>query len=153
MASVFRVVMEMNLVLFDAKYRDDLIFMILEAKNALGKVPRLNDDLLDIEHNYFSNGDAFWIALDDNDRVIGSIGYTSVENSDEVWLHRLYVKYNLKRTGIGTALLQAAETHLKQIGKTAAHVHLGDDLYFESHHFYPKHGYVEYAPHYLKKLL
>lgn len=75
--------------------------MVLEAKNALGAVPGLNEDLLDVQANYFDKGDMFWLAIDENDRVIGSVGYSSVEGSDEVWLHRLFVKYNLKRKGIG----------------------------------------------------
>ena len=68
----------MRIVKFEPKYRDDLIFMILEAKNALGRVPGLNEDLLDIQKNYIDKGDMFWIALDDNDRVIGSVGYNLV---------------------------------------------------------------------------
>ena len=84
----------MKIIPFENKYRDDLIFMVLEAKNALGRVPGLNEDLLDIQRNYFNNGDMFWIALDDNDRVIGSVGYNSINNSTEVWLHRLFVKFN-----------------------------------------------------------
>jgi len=107
----------MRIIKFDTKYRDDLIFMILEAKNALGRVPGLNEDLLDIQQNYFDKGDMFWIALDDNDRVIGSIGYNSIENSDGVVLHRLFVKANLKHQGIGTALLKTAEEYLISIGK------------------------------------
>lgn len=62
----------MRIVQFDNKYRDDMIFMILEAKNALGRVPGLNEDLLDIKKNYLDKGDMFWLALDDNDRVMGS---------------------------------------------------------------------------------
>ena len=42
----------MKIIPYQDKYRDDLIFMILEAKNALGRVPGLNDDLLDIQKNY-----------------------------------------------------------------------------------------------------
>ena len=30
---------------FEPKYRDDLIYMILEAKNALGRVPGLNQQM------------------------------------------------------------------------------------------------------------
>ncbi|MGN0106425.1 MAG: hypothetical protein ACI4A5_01855, partial [Hominilimicola sp.] len=74
----------MKIISFKSKYRDDLIFMILEAKNALGRVPGLNPDLLDIKSNYFDKGDMFWIALDDNDRVIGSVGYNTNKNSKEV---------------------------------------------------------------------
>ena len=42
----------MKMIPYQDKYRDDLIFMILEAKNALGRVPGLNEDLLDIQKNY-----------------------------------------------------------------------------------------------------
>ena len=66
----------MQIIKFEPKYRDDLIFMILEAKNALGRIPGLNEDLLDIQKNYFDKGDMFWVALDENDRVIAcTIGH------------------------------------------------------------------------------
>ena len=144
----------MQIIKFEPKYRDDLIFMILEAKNALGRVPGLNEDLLDIQKNYFDKGDMFWIALDDDDRVIGSVGYSSIENSDDVVLHRVFVKANLKHQGIGTALLKTAEEYLISIGKKAAIVHLGNkEHFYESWQFYPKHGYVEYEPSYMRKEL
>ena len=46
-----------------------MIFMILEAKNALGRVPGLNEDLLNIKKNYLDVGDMFWLAIDEQDRV------------------------------------------------------------------------------------
>lgn len=141
-----------NIIPFKPKYRDDLIFMVLEAKNALGVFPRLNEDLLDIRAFYFDKGDMFWIAVDENDRVVGSIGYSSVENSSEVWLHRLYVKFSLKRKGIGSKLLETAESYILSKGKTCILVHLGKD-FTESHSFYPKKGYREYKPLYMKKEL
>lgn len=142
-----------TIIPYDEKYRDDMIFMVLEAKNALGRVPRLNEDLLDIQKNYLHNGDMFWLALDENDRVIGCVGYHSIADTTEVKLHRLYVKATRKRRGIGTRLLHTVERHLQEQGKTAAHVHLGGKDYFESHNFYPKHGYKEYAPGMMKKEL
>lgn len=143
----------MKIIPYEDKYRDDMIFIVLQAKDALGRIPGLNEDLLDIRGNYLDNGDMFWLALDNSDRVIGCIGYNSLPNSAEVKLHRLYVKANLKRQGIGTALLRTAEVHIKAQGKTAIHVHLGGKEYFESRSFYPKHGYAEYAPSYMKKVL
>ena len=68
----------MKIIPYEDKYRDDMIFMILEAKNALGRVPGLNEDLLDIKKYYLDKGDMFFIAVDENDRVIGSVGYSSV---------------------------------------------------------------------------
>lgn len=85
--------------------------MILEAKNALGRVPGLNEDLLNIQSNYFDKGGMFWIALDENDRVIGSVGFNT--KGKDGTLHRLFVKCNIKHQGIGTALLKTAEGYIK----------------------------------------
>ena len=136
----------MKIIKYEEKYRDDMIFMILEAKNALGRVPGLNADFLSV-YSYQ------YVAIDDNDRVIGSIGYNSIKDTDEVWLHRLFVKYNLKRQGIGSALLETAEQYLRKQEKKIAKVHLGGKDWVESWTFYPKHGYVEYQErHMMKKL-
>lgn len=143
----------MKIIKFENKYRDDLIFMILEAKNALGRIPGLNEDLLDIQKNYFDKGDMFWVAVDENDRVIGSVGFNA-DDMNGAALHRLFVKYNLKHQGIGTALLNQAETYIKSQEKQLIYVNLGQgDEWFESRNFYKKHGYVEYAPNRMKKNL
>ncbi len=143
----------MKIVKFENKYRDDLIFMILEAKNALGRIPGLNEDLLDIQKNYFDKGDMFWIAVDENDRVIGSVGFNT-DDMNAATLHRLFVKYHLKHQGIGTALLKTAEEYIKQIGREIIYVNLGvGKEWFESRNFYKKHGYVEYEPNRMKKHL
>ena len=140
---------------YTERYRDDLIFMVLQAKDALGRVPSINEDLLHIRESYFNKGDFFWIAVDDHDRVIGSIGYSRIADTTEAFLHRLYVKPSLKRTGIGSALLKTAETAMRNAGLTVSHVHLGSppEQWFESYAFYPKHGYEEYKPGYMKKTL
>lgn len=148
----------MKIIQFEPRYRDDLIFMILEAKNAIGRVPGLNEDLLDIEKHYFAKGDRFWIAVDEHDRVIGSVGYSSIPDTSEIWLHRLFVKADLKHQGIGTKLLATAESYAKEHGKTAIYVHLGTpkEQWAESYRFYPKHGYAAYdvaKPNYMKKEL
>ncbi len=90
----------MKIIKYKEKYRDDMIFMVLEAKNTLGRVPTLNQDMLDIQGTYFDKGDMFWLALDENDRVIGSVGYSSLDGTSEVQLHRLFIKHNLKHQGI-----------------------------------------------------
>ncbi len=140
---------------FEDRYRDDLIFMVLEAKNALGRVPHLNEDLLDIRANYFDRGDFFWIAVDETDRVIGCVGFNRIESTTEAKLHRLYVKAGLKRQGIGSALLEAAEDAMRESGVTTAIVHLGEpeEQWFESYAFYPKHGYALSTPRYMRKEL
>lgn len=140
----------MKIISFEEKYRDDMIFMVLSAKNAIGRRPRLNEDLLDIKTNYFDKGQPFWIALDEFDRVIGCIG-TKIKG-DDIFLSRLFIKPDHKRLGIGSKLLKIAEESVKDRGYKEIHTHLGKD-YLESHIFYPKHGYVEYEDCYMKKVL
>ena len=142
-----------RIIPYDKKYRDDMIFMVLEAKNALGRIPRLNEDLLDIPKNYLHTGDMFWLAIDESDRVIGCVGYSSITGTQEVTLHRLYVKAALKRRGIGSRLLLPVDAYLKKQNKTAVYVHLGGKEYLESHSFYPKHGYKLCGERRLKKSL
>ncbi len=145
----------MKIRVFEEDDRDDLIFMVLQAKDALGRKPRINEDLLDIRGHYMARGDQFWVAVDENGRVIGCVGYSRIPGTTEAFLHRLYVKPAEKRKGIGTALLQTAEEHMRRQGITVAKVHLGSpkEQWFESYAFYPKHGYVEFEPRYMKKEL
>lgn len=140
----------MIIIPYDSKYRDDMIFMYLSAKDAIGSVPKLRDDLLNIENCYIAGGDMFWLAIDDNNRVIGCVGVKSED--DSVWLRRLFIKPEHKRKGIGSALLAVAEDFAKTKGMHEIRVHLGNkDKYFESWSFYPKHGYKLYEPNYMKK--
>lgn len=140
---------------YDESYRDDMIFMVLQAKDALGRKPTINEDLLNIKESYMDRGDMFWIAVDEHDRVIGCIGYSRIPDTTEAFLHRLYVKASEKRKGIGTGLLQTAEVEMQSRGITISRVHLGapKEQWFESYAFYPKHGYQEYAPRYMMKEL
>lgn len=145
----------MKIIPYEERYRDDMIFMVLSAKDALGRVPRLNEDLLDVRKNYLEAGTGFWLALDENDRVIGCVGYTPEAEPGIARLRRLYVKPALKRKGVGSALLQTAEAYMKSQGFRISRVHLGEprEQWFESYAFYPKHGYRETAPRYMEKKL
>jgi len=132
----------MKIIEFDEKYRDDMIFMVLSAKNALGRIPKINKDLLDVKTNYLDKGHPFFLALDEFDRVIGCVG-TKEDDNGRLFLSRLYVKYDCKRRGIGSMLLDVAEKSGKDRGYKTIHAHLSKE-YLESHIFYPKHGYQEY---------
>ena len=133
--------------------------MVLEAKDALGLVPTLREDLLDVRGNYLETGDGFWLAAEEDEqgreRVIGCVGYRSVPGGDDAFLHRFFVKASRKRQGIGTELLHTAEAAVRGAGKAVLRVHLGGDpaVWFESRAFYRKHGFTEYAPRYMEKTL
>ena len=44
----------MEIKSYEGRYRDDMIFMVLQAKDALGRTPRINEDLLDIKKHYLT---------------------------------------------------------------------------------------------------
>ena len=140
---------------YEAKYRDDLIFMVLQAKDALGRKPTINENLLDIQANYFDRGNLFWVAIDEDDRVIGCIGYSKTDDPAQAYLHRFFVKASEKRKGIGSLLLETAENAMRKQGVSVALVHMGTpkEQWFESYAFYPKYGYEEYKPGYMRKAL
>lgn len=145
----------MEIKLYEDKYRDDMILMVLQAKEALGRTPIVNEDLLDINANYFQRGDMFWVAVDNDDRVIGCGGYSKTENAEKAFVHRLYVKASEKHKGIGSQLLGVIEAGMRANGIAVAMVHLGTppEQWFESYSFYPKHGYVECGMRYMMKRL
>ena len=60
----------MKIISFEEKYRDDMIYMVLNAKNAIGRIPKLNEDLLDVKKNFFDKGHPFWLALDELNGVL-----------------------------------------------------------------------------------
>lgn len=143
---------KVEIIPYQDEYRDDMIFLVLEAKDALGRVPRLNEDLLDVPGNYLAKGDLFWLAVEDG-RVVGCLGYSSIPGTAEAWLHRFYVKTSRQRRGIGSRLLATAEAALRAAGKTAARVHLGGPGYEGSQVFYRKRGYIyEDDDHMAKRL-
>ena len=145
----------MKIIEFNETHRDDTTFMVLQAKDALGRKPSINPDLLDVKGNYFDKGDMFFLAIDENDRVIGCGGFSRIQGTNEAFVHRLYVKASEKRRGIGSALLERFEAEMKARGIAVSKVHLGEprEQWFESYAFYPMHGYAEYEPRYMKKEL
>lgn len=145
----------MKIIKYNEAYRDDMIFMVLQAKDALRRKPSINPDLLDVNANYFDKGDMFFLAIGENDRVIGCGGFSRIPGTDEAFVHRLYVKASEKRRGIGSALLERIESKMKERGIAVSKVHLGEprEQWFESYEFYPKHGYAEYEPRYMMKEL
>ena len=125
---------------FQDEYRDDMLFCLLSAKDAIGRQPSINEDLFDIQGNYFAKGDMFWLAVDGNKRVAGMLGVHVVSSTD-LWLKRLYVNPMQKRAGIGSMLLAHAESFAVSRDIKKIHTRFSDD-YEEAAMFYPSKGFV-----------
>jgi GNAT superfamily N-acetyltransferase len=131
-----------RIIPYQREYRDDMIYCLLLAKEAVtGKASRINEDLLDIRKSYFDRGEAFFLAVDDNDRVIGMLG-TNTASPTDMWLKRLYVKPGAKRKGVGSALLSAVEEFAVARGIEVLHTRFSDD-YTEAPRFYLSRGFAD----------
>ena len=131
-----------TIIPFQDKHRDDMLFCLLSAKDAIGGRLSINEDLFDIKENYLAKGDSFWLAIDETDRVVGMLGVHVVSSTD-MWLKRLYVKPSQKRKGIGSALLAKAEEFAESRGVRVVHTRFSND-YKEAAEFYPSKGFVFY---------
>ena len=143
---------EFKIIQYDDHYRDDMIFMVLSAKDALHKIPSINPDLLNIKANYLDKGDMFWVALGENNRVVGCVGYKTIKPL-EARVHRLYIKPELKRQGIGSALLETLVKYVKEKGYNKLSIHTGDEKYWESKLFYKAKGFAEVEPNILERMI
>lgn len=141
---------EFKIKQYDDYYRDDMIFMVLSAKDALKKIPSINPDLLNIKAYYLDKGDMFWIVLGENNRVIGCVGYETIKPL-EARIRRLYIKPELKRQGIGSALLETLVKYVKEKGYNKLSIHTGDEKYWESKLFYKAKGFIEVEPNILER--
>jgi len=145
-----------KIIKYSQEYRDDMWFCFLYARDAAGMAVRLRDDLFDIQSNYFDKGDMFWIAVDCNNRVVGMVG-TNATSETDMWLKRLFIKPEMKRKGIATALLNTAVEYAKQKGIALIHTRFAD-IQAEAVYFYPAMGFVEDEPvdehtkHFVKRI-
>jgi len=130
-----------KIIPYDRKYRDDMLLCYLLAKDAISNNIRLSEDLLDIQGRYFDKGDMFWLALGEDNRVVGMIGTNTISPAD-MWLKRLFIKPNHKRKGIATALLATAEEWAKTRKIETINTRFASH-YAAAPTFYSSKGYIE----------
>lgn len=134
----------MTIMEFHDKYRDDMIYMTLDVQNKKNSPVRIHSDLLDIYGNYTANGTKLWLAVDDNDRVNGCLGY-NILTSSSVKLHRFYAKDEQTKS----LLLEKAEAFLTQAGYSEVQVHLEES----DRSFFEEKEYVPFQTGWMRKVL
>ena len=82
--------------IYDDRYKEEVIDLILHVQNVeydVGISAEEQPDILDIESNYLNDGGCFWVGLNDNGEVVGSIGLQKKTNEVAVlkkfWILRL----------------------------------------------------------------
>ncbi|MEK5035091.1 GNAT family N-acetyltransferase [Paenibacillus sp. FSL R7-0302] len=128
------------------RYKEEVIKLILHVQNdeyGVGISVEEQPDILDIQSNYIKEGGNFWVALNENGDVVGSIGLQ--KKTDDIAVLKkffVYKDYRGKELAIGTGLYEAmldfAQKHRlsKVILDTPSKA-------TRSHSFYKKVGFKE----------
>jgi len=134
------------ITIYDDRYKEEVINLILHVQNVeynVGISAEEQPDILDIESHYLNSGGNFWIALNDNGEVIGSIGLQ--RKTDEVAVLKkffVYKDYRGKKIGIGTGLYEALLDFVKMKGYSNVILDTQSKA-TRSHGFYKKVGFKQ----------
>lgn len=96
----------MKIVEYNETYKNEVIDLILNIQNVEFKVDiQLEEqpDLEDIYKYYIASGGSFWLALDANDKVIGTIGVQAITPQIAI-LKKFFVNFEYRGHKVGVAL-------------------------------------------------
>lgn len=136
----------MQIIKFSQQYTEKLIDLILNIQVnefSIAITRKDQPDLADISGFYQVGKGNFWLAVDDDNTVIGTIGLIDIGNNQAA-LRKMFVdtRFRGKNYGIAQSLLNTVcqwcqKSQIDQIylGTTAA--------YHAAHRFYEKNDFVE----------
>lgn len=132
--------------LYDDKYKKEVIDLILYVQNVeyeVGITIEEQPDILDIKKNYIDNGGHFWIALNQEGNVIGSIGLEKKTKKVAV-LKKFFVykKYRGREHGVGMKLYNSLLDFAKNQNISTIILDTPSKAN-RSHNFYKKVGFLE----------
>jgi N-acetylglutamate synthase-like GNAT family acetyltransferase len=132
--------------IYDNKYKQEVIDLILYVQNIeyeVGISIEDQPDILDIKRNYIDSGGCFWIALNQEGNVIGSIGLQN-KTKEVAVLKKFFVykEYRGREHGVGMKLYNS----LLDFAKNQNILTIILDTPSKgnrSHNFYKKVGFME----------
>lgn len=136
--------MEVSIIEFKDIYQDKVIDLILKIQNEEYMINlgiEEQSDLLNITNEYKLNGGNFWICIDKDDNVIGTIGLIRITD-DYAVLKKFFVDKRFRGGdyGIGTSLYNMLLTYA--VGAGFRYVILDTpSVATRSHNFYRKVGF------------
>lgn len=108
----------MKIITYDDKFKNQVVALVLYIQNFENCVDlslEEQPDLKDVSSYYLGNGGGFWIALDNSETVIGTLGLLKRENNCGV-LKKFFVstEYRGKQLGISAKLFERLLEHAIQ---------------------------------------
>lgn len=138
----------MEIKVFAQAYQQQVIDFILSIQVDEFNVPitaEAQPDLKIIPEFYQKGNGNFWIAIDDNDKVIGTIALIDFGNNS-VALRKMFARkdWRGKEKGLGQKLLNIVFDWCKEKG--VKHIYLGTiERLHAARRFYQRNGFVEVA--------
>ncbi|KAA1039951.1 GNAT family N-acetyltransferase [Macrococcus equipercicus] len=136
--------MKYEIIQYNESYKEQLINFILSIQQnefniAIDRADQ--PDLEDIESNYLSSGGQFWMALSEDNEIVGCVGLVRLANNNSA-LKKMFVNSNMKNLKIGKKLLnKVVDTALNH---NIEHIYLGTiDKFISAQHFYSNNGFKE----------
>ena len=139
----------MKIITYRDKYKDQVIKLIFDiAEIEQGHHSKSGrPDIKNIPEFYQkSDRENFWVAVDEKDNVVGTIGLTDCKNENGE-LQRMYVRQDLRRQGIATKLLTELLSFAKEKQYKAIYLTTVDEP-GAKHSFYMNNGFkrVKFLP-------
>ncbi|QGQ97681.1 N-acetyltransferase [Paenibacillus psychroresistens] len=132
--------------IYEESYKQGIIELILYVQNDefdLNISIEEQSDILDIQSHYLLNGGNFWVALDGNGKVIGSIGLQKKTN--EIFILKkffVYREYRGMGISIGQGLFNILLEYAKQL-RIRTIILDTPSIAKRSHYFYEKNGFLK----------
>lgn len=102
---------------YEDKYKNQVIALILYLQNFDNKVDlslEEQPDMNDIKQYYLNNNGGFWIAVNDNDDVVGTLGLMNKYPYGILKKFFVNPKYRGKKMGVSNELYERLLSHAKK---------------------------------------
>ena len=137
-----------RIAMFQDSFTDEVVGLILHIQNDESKVGISIEDqpeLLDINRYFIANGGGFWIALDPQGHVVGTIAL-QIETATVAVLKKFFVAAAWRGAGMGCAsrLYETLLAHAKRKGIETILLDT-PSVSTRSHAFYRRQGFRQIA--------
>ena len=122
----------------------ELIFNVLKEYGLKSDPSTTDRDILDIEKNYINKNGSFDLLLDNNNKIIATVGLYNIDN-ETCELRKMYMLKSERGKGYGKQLLEYALDKARELGYKKIILETASVLK-EAVGLYEKYGFTRYDP-------
>lgn len=134
----------MEIICYKDQYKDEIISLILNIQNREAGIHlplEEQPDLTDIKTAYIKDGGCFWLALNEQDEIVGTIAVMKKEGGFGI-LKKFFVRADYRSQKVGFQLYLTLLDFCNQHNITSLLLDT-PSVAKASHRFYEKNGFVK----------